>query len=271
MTDSTDHSHSRLASQDMGLNDKVALLESIGRKDLIDIFKGYSRKRVAKPKAAPLDQRISVSVSSIERIDLTNTMKELMTNGSAQSVSAYIRSKAIQTIDLQEWKDIALKELARLKKTEESKKELKSARLDIISSIEGADVDGDELYALERKLIDIDSQLKLLIAQPAKRSSRLNGRMTMKEAEIVRWRSQRLCLTVSDYLRMMLFDWAPAGVSDAHLSKESRERFYVSIVDVCDNGWGSPGKSYSCSQCVRYVEEIDKLKAETERLRAMLR
>lgn len=256
----------RLASQDMNLDEKVALLESIGRKDLIDVFKGYTQKKVSKPKAAPIDQRVAISVTSLERIELTNTMKELMSSGNKQSVSAYIRSKAIQTIDLQEWRQAAIDQLSKLKNIEESKKELKKQRSELIRIIEGQDLDDDDLYMKEKQLIDIDNDLKLLVGQSTKRSSRLNGRMTMREAEVVRWRSQRLCLSVSDYLRMMLFDFKPGGLGDCHLSKEARERFYVSIIDVCDNGWGTPENSYNCSQCLHYVDEIGKLKARIKQL-----
>lgn len=260
-------SENRLASQDMNLHDKISLLESIGRRDLIEIFQGYEQKRkLAQPKPAPIDQRVAISVTPLERVQLTNTLKELVSEKSKQSVSSYIRSKAIQTIDLQGWREIAVQQLDKLKEIENNKKLLKKQREELISLLESKNLDDDDFYLKEKQLVEIDNDLKLLIAQQSNRSNRLNGRMTMKEAEIVRWRSQRLCLSVSDYLRIMLFDFTPASMGDAHLSKEARERFYVSIIDVCDNGWGSPKNVYECSQCIRYVEKIHELENHIKQL-----
>ena len=66
---------------------------------------------------------------------------------------------------------------------------------------------------------------------------------------------------------MMIFGLEPNSTADAHMSLDAKRRFYVSIIEVANNGWGNPPAIYECSQCVNYMDEIRKLRAENEQLR----
>lgn len=259
------------SGENMTLTEKYEFLNSLGRPDLVDIFKDYKSKKVrSKPKTAPLDQRVAISVTPMERIHLTKELKEIERKSGQISISQYIRNKATRQIDLQEWREIAEKELDNLQELEKDEKSLRKQRVDLIKEIETTEIEDDELFFKEKEIIDIDSKLNKLIAKGERRSNRLNGRMTMQEAELVRWRSEQLFLTVSDYLRIILFDLTPASIGDAHLGLDARKRFYASIIRVAIEGWGAPTTVYECSQCAHYVEEIKVLEDRVRQLETFI-
>lgn len=261
----------RTSGENMTLEEKYEFLNSLGRPDLVAIFKDYKTKKVrSKPKAAPLDQRVAISVTPLERVRLTKELKEIEQKSGKISISQYIRNKATRQIDLQEWREIAEKELDNLEKLEKDEPKLRKKRIEIIKEIETTDIDEDELFFKEKEIVDIDSKLNKLIAKGERRSNRLNGRMTMAEAELVRWRAEQLFLTVSDYLRIMLFDLTPASIADSHLSLDARKRFYASIIRVSIEGWGSPPTVYECSQCAHYAEEIQVLQDRVKQLETFI-
>ena len=100
------------------------------------------------------------------------------------------------------------------------------------------------------------------------RKYRLTGRVTTNEVNTIRWRAARLSLTVSDYMRFLLFDYMPFSGEDGHLSTDSRKKFYISIIDVARNGWGEPPQVEDCHDCARYKEEISKLNEVIRNLRS---
>lgn len=100
-----------------------------------------------------------------------------------------------------------------------------------------------------------------------RRSSRMSGRLTFNEANLIRWRAGRLTITVADYMRFLIFGYLPFSENDRHLSIDSRRRFYVAILDVIQNGWGNPPKVEECPNCARYTHENQQLREKLERLR----
>lgn len=263
------HSHDgfQTAGESMTVNDKLEVLKNLGREDLIDIFKEWKpRKSAAKKRGAPLDQRVSITVTDVERQSLDKELKAVKNSGVAVSMSQFIRNRAIGSIDINGWRDIALETFGKLENIVERQVEYRSRRKQLIEIIEDeTDQEAVVVYEIEKKRIEND--LALIVAQNERRKNRLSGRMSMIESETIKWRAERLCISTSDYLRMMIFDLQPNSTGDAHMSLDAKRRFYTSIIDVAKNGWGEPPKIYNCSQCENYMDTIRKLKEEIRQLR----
>ena len=277
----TAHQHSDSSDQEMkkkyvvgleqaSVDEKLNILEVMGRPELIDIFKGWApRVSNRKKRGAPLDQRVSITVTTQERVTLDQELKSLTKEGEKISMSQFIRNRALGTVDINGWKDIADKALKEIEEVAKNQKQLRAEKLNILSMIdEEEDDDVASVYSIQ--VADIDRRLGKIVAQNEKRNNRLSGRMSMAEAETIKWRAQRLCVSSSDYLRMMIFALEPDSNADSHMSLDAKRRFYISILDVAKNGWGTPPSVYECSQCVNYMDEIRRLKEENEQLRLLL-
>lgn len=277
----TAHQHSDSSDQEMkkkyvvgleqaSVDEKLNILEEMGRPELIDIFKGWApRVSNRKKRGAPLDQRVSITVTTQERVTLDQELKSLTKEGEKISMSQFIRNRALGTVDINGWKDIADKALKEIEEVAKNQKQLRAEKLNILSMIdEEEDDDVASVYSIQ--VADIDRRLSKIVAQNEKRNNRLSGRMSMAEAETIKWRAQRLCVSSSDYLRMMIFALEPDSNADSHMSLDAKRRFYISILDVAKNGWGTPPSVYECSQCVNYMDEIRRLKEENEQLRLLL-
>lgn len=277
----TAHQHSDSSDQEIkkkyvvglekaSVDEKLNILEEMGRPELIDIFKGWApRVSNRKKRGAPLDQRVSITVTTQERVALDQELKSLTKEGEKISMSQFIRNRALGTVDINGWKDIADKALKEIEEVAKNQKQLRAEKLNILSMIdEEEDDDVASVYSIQ--VADIDRRLGKIVAQNEKRNNRLSGRMSMAEAETIKWRAQRLCVSSSDYLRMMIFALEPDSNADSHMSLDAKRRFYISILDVAKNGWGTPPSVYECSQCVNYMDEIRRLKEENEQLRLLL-
>lgn len=260
----------QIATETMSVDDKLKVLEELGKTELIDLFRDWKPRRSNKSKkGAPLDQRITITVTDQERFSLDKELKNLKSIGERISMSQFIRNRALGTVDINGWREIADKALKELDDTEKNKTQLEKTRVDLGVLIdEEDDPDQADLYGVE--IDKISRRLSKLVAHNEKRNNRLSGRMSMPESETVKWRAQRLCISSSDYLRMMIFGLVPDSSADAHMSLDAKKRFYISIIDVSINGWGTPPTVYECSQCVNYMDEIRRLRDENDQLRAFV-
>lgn len=258
----------KVASENMTRSEKEAFLKEIGREDLSGIFEGWTPKRSSKKKPVPLDQRTSIPVGIEERVLLDMEVKRLREAnlGTQFSMGSYIRSKAIGSLDIEHWRSIALEELKAIDDILENKSLLKKEEARLRERIDNS-YDEEDAFVLMSRLKEIESKLDVLKSKPVSRKFRLSGRMSVAEMETVKWRAQRLCLTVSDYLRRMIFDLSPGREEDAHLTLDGKRRFYISILDVAKNGWGSPPEIYECKQCSLYIDEIGALRKELNNLK----
>jgi len=255
-----------VVSESMGINEKLAILEKMGREDLIDIFKEWKPKQtLKKKKAAPLDQKVSITVTDSERVILDNELKAIKASGEKVTMSTFIRNRAIGSVDIQGWKEIAEKAIVEIEDIASNKKELREQKNNLMVSLDEEE-DDERIDYLQQEIYKINEKLRKIISQNEKRNNRLSGRMSMQESEIIKWRAQRLCLSSSDYLRMMIFNLEPNTKADAHLSLDAKRRFYISIIDVANNGWGEPNTIYECSQCANYLDEIDRLQDRIKQL-----
>lgn len=257
-----------VATESMTVNDKLKVLNEMGKPELIDLFKDW-KPRVSnkKKRGAPLDQRVSITVTAQERTSLDNELKTIKKLGEKISMSQFIRNKALGSVDINGWKDKAEKALKEIEEIEENEKDLKSRKLALTGLIDEED-DEDASVMYLKEINDINAKLSKIVAQGVQRNNRLSGRMSMAESETVKWRAQRLCISSSDFLRFVIFSLEPDSPADAHLSLEAKKRFYISIIEVAQNGWGSPPEIYECAQCQNYIEEIRRLRSEIEQLRS---
>ena len=256
-----------VATEVMSVDDKLKVLEELGYNEMIDLFKDW-KPRVSnwKRRGAPLDQRVSITVTTQERVSLDQELKAVKAAGEKITMSQFIRNRALGTVDINGWREIAEKTLKEIENTVKNQSFLRQSKLELAVLMDEED-DADEVALYANRIAEINAQLNRLVAQNEKRNNRLSGRMSMPEAETVKWRAQRLCISSSDYLRMMIFGLEPNSTADAHMSLDAKRRFYVSIIEVANNGWGTPPAIYECSQCVNYMDEIRKLRAENEQLR----
>lgn len=256
-------------SESVTVSEKLQILEEIGKPELIALFKDWKPRPSKKKRGAPLDQRVAITVTTNEKVFLDNELKSIKSSGEKITASQFIRNRALGSVDIERWREIATNALEELDEIDNSQMELRHRKRQLANLIEETDDPEDEgMY--EKEISGINSKLAKLVARSEKRSNRLSGRMSMAEAETVKWRAQRLCVSSSDYLRMMIFTLEPNSTADAHMSIDSRRRFYVSILDVAQNGWGSPPTIFECSQCSNYLEEIEKLRDRVKQLESFV-
>lgn len=255
-----------VATESMTVEDKLKILDDLGRPELKELFKGWKPRQARhRRKGAPLDQRVAITVTDREKFSLDKEMQEIKAAGEKITTSQFIRNRALGTLDIAEWDTTARAALERLETINENQNDLrKRKRVLAILLEEVTDSEDEAMYEIE--VTKINRDLDSIVAQSSSRKNRLSGRMSMAEAETVRWRAQRLCLSSSDYLRMVIFNLAPDTNADAHMSLDARKRFYVSIMDVASNGWGNPPNIYECSQCTNYVDEISRLQDRVRQL-----
>lgn len=260
------------AGEALSVDQKLKILERRGQTDLIEIFKDWKPRTAARRrKGAPLDQRVSIALSAGERAILDGEVRAIKATGQSTTLGALIRSRAMGTPNMADWREIAEKALDELDGLSKGQKDLKNRKKMIeVALEEGEDHDDAEQVAImERELVDLMKKLDKLVSKTGdKRGVRLQGRMTYAEAEKVKFRAQRLCLSTTDYLRMLIFDQTPNSAADQHLNLDARRRFYVSIIDVADNNWGNPPGVFNCSQCESYADEISRLQEQVKQLQA---
>lgn len=262
-----DHERFKTAGEFMSVGDKLKILEERGRSDLIEIFKDWKpRVNPRKRTGAPLDQRVSLTITPTEKQLLENEVRAVKETGSSTSLGNIIRSRAMANLNVQDWVTIADESLTELNELVENQAEIRKRQKAIEADIENSQDDPEQLAIYDRELYEIQQKLGKLKARPAKRSVRLQGRVTYQEAEAIKWRAFRLGLATNDYLRIMVFGLEPNGSADSHLSVDARRRFWISILDVAKNSWGNPPGAFQCSQCESYAEEITQLQTRIKQL-----
>lgn len=259
-----------VAGDSMTVKDKLEVLEELGRKDLVELFKDWKpRTSNRKKRGAPLDQRISITVTTSERIALDEELKSVKAAGEKITMSQFIRNRALGSVDINGWRAIAADAFSELENTAKNQVEIRKRKRVLAGLIEEED-DSEQIALLEQEIGAIDKKLEKIVAQNEKRNNRLSGRMSMAESETIKWRAQQLCVSSSDYLRMMIFGLEPDSSADSHMSLDAKRRFYISIMKVANEGWGEPPTIYQCSQCENYMDEIMRLRDEVAQLRTFV-
>lgn len=247
------------------------IIKNLGQQDLLEIFDDYkpSYKPITRKKS-PLDQQISLGISSKEREKIGDEIKSIKSSGESVTISSLVRSRAVGTIDLEEWKEHAEKGLRELNSLKWDKVELEKQLRQFHLQFDEMDDDDDETrYVLNKNIYRHEAMLEELARPTIRRSARMSGRVTFNEANLIRWRAGRLTITVADYMRFIIFGYLPFSENDRHLSIKARRRFYVAIIDVVRNGWGEAEEIEDCPNCARYAHENKELRTKLERLRKL--
>ncbi len=248
------------------------ILKDLGQEELLKIFDDYkpTYKPFVSVKKNPLDQQISLGISKAERKKINEEIQAIKKTGEKITISALVRSRAVGSIDIGAWREraeIGLKELNSLKWNKSAIE--KNLRQEYVKLDELEDDDDESEIVINNKVKTYEAMLKELNRPTIRRSSRMSGRVTFNEANLIRWRAGRLTITVADYMRFLIFGYLPFTENDRHLSIKARRRFYVAIIDIAENGWGNPPKINECPNCARYMEENMELKSKIDRLRRL--
>ena len=255
------------------LENKQSILASLGQENLMKLFQNQPKFKPIEPKKIALDQQIAITLSENEKQKLIQDRERIRELGKLPSISSYIRKKILLQLDIEQWREFAEQGLKNLDNSDFESKTLQKQKIRLINSIDQlddivkSDIDTEEIDRLKKELEEIENRLMLLKStKQEKRIYRLSGNITFNEANFVRWRAARLSLTLADYIRFILFDYQPT-INDNHMSVESRKRFYVSILEVAQNGWGNPPVVNECPNCARYLDDIKKLQEQIEYLK----
>ena len=255
------------------LENKQNILASLGQENLMKLFQNQPKFKPIEPKKIALDQQIAITLSENEKQKLIQDRERIRELGKLPSISSYIRKKILLQLDIEQWREFAEQGLKNLDNSDTESKTLQKQKIRLINSIDQlddivkSDIDTEEIDRLKKELEEIENRLMLLKStKQEKRIYRLSGNITFNEANFVRWRAARLSLSLADYIRFILFDYQPT-IDDNHMSVDARKRFYISILDVCDNGWGKPPVVNECPNCARYLDDIKKLQEQIEYLK----
>lgn len=255
------------------LENKQSILAGLGQENLMKLFQNQPKFKPIEPKKIALDQQIAITLSESEKQRLIQDRERIRELGKLPSISSYIRKKILLQLDIEQWREFAEQGLKNLDNSDTESKTLQKQKIRLINSIDQlddivkSDIDTEEIDRLKKELEEIENRLMLLKStKQEKRIYRLSGNITFNEANFVRWRAARLSLSLADYIRFILFDYQPT-IDDNHMSVESRKRFYVSILEVAQNGWGNPPVVNECPNCARYLDDIKKLQEQIEYLK----
>lgn len=258
------------------LENKRNILACIGQQNLINLFQNQPKFKPVEPKKLALDQQVAITLSENEKERLINDRDKIQELGKLPSISSYIRKKIVLPLDIEEWRAFAEQGLKDLNNSDTESKSLSKQKLKLINAIDlldditNVDKDTQEVEKLKQELQQVEERLSLLKStKQEKRIYKLTGNITFNEANFVRWRAARLSIPVADFIRFTLFDYQPT-IDDNHMSVDARKRFYISILDVCDNGWGKPPVVNECPNCARYLADIKRLQQQIEYLQTEL-
>lgn len=258
------------------LENKRNILAGIGQQNLINLFQNQPKFKPVEPKKLALDQQVAITLSENEKERLINDRDKIQELGKLPSISSYIRKKIVLPLDIEEWRVLAEQGLKDLNNSDTESKSLSKQKLKLINAIDlldditNVDKDTQEVEKLKQELQQVEERLSLLKStKQEKRIYKLTGNITFNEANFVRWRAARLSIPVADFIRFTLFDYQPT-IDDNHMSVDARKRFYISILDVCDNGWGKPPVVNECPNCARYLADIKRLQQQIEYLQKEL-
>lgn len=258
------------------LENKRNILAGIGQQNLINLFQNQPKFKPVEPKKLALDQQVAITLSENEKERLINDRDKIQELGKLPSISSYIRKKIVLPLDIEEWRAFAEQGLKDLNNSDTESKSLSKQKLKLINAIDlldditNVDKDTQEVEKLKQELQQVEERLSLLKStKQEKRIYKLTGNITFNEANFVRWRAARLSIPVADFIRFTLFDYQPT-IDDNHMSVDARKRFYISILDVCDNGWGKPPVVNECPNCARYLADIKRLQQQIEYLQKEL-
>lgn len=257
----------------MSYKERIEIMEKFGQKELMKIFDGYKPNyKPIKQKKSPLDQQISLGISKEEKRKIASEMKAIKTSGEKITISSLVRSRAVGDIDSAAWREQAEKGLKELNSIKWDKNEIEKKMRRIYAEYDEMEEEDDETaVVLNKKLEELKNMKNELDRPTIRRSSRMSGRVTFNEANLIRWRAGRLTITVADYMRFLIFGYLPFSEDDRHLSITARRRFYVAVIDVAKNGWGDPPVVEECPNCARYAHENQELRTKLERVKNMSR
>lgn len=204
------------------------------------------------PKPQPVDQRITATVTTQERVKADLEMRSIQTGtGGKPTVAELVRSRATASIDLIDWGTHAHRALQKIASYQQVASRLHTQLITARTEMRRAQRLSDEQgYLAAKALYDESRDEALALTQkPVRRTARLVTRLSYEDRELIAFRSNQLGITISDYVRLLVYGYNP-GDSDWHMSEKARIAFYHNIIRLAQNG-GFPiqEKRYACPRC----------------------
>lgn len=255
------------------LKEKEEILKGLHQEDLLNLFKKEYKpvyKHVNQRKI-PLDQQISITIDKDEKAMIQGELKAIAQIGPAISLSAFIRNRTVLDVDIADWKNCALLGLKEFADGEWDSKIINRKKAKYVKLLDDVEDDSEDAYFYKKHIERYNEKLEILKRKISKRSFRINSRVSYTEANLIRWRAARLNIPIADYMRFALFGYTPFSDADSHFSVDARKRFYISILDVAKNGWGSPPETIDDPNIARYIDEIKTLKEKIRRYETFIK
>lgn len=198
---------------------------------------------------SPLDQRVTITVTAQERAQASLEASQIE---GGSSLAELIRRRATSTIDLLAWKKDATEALELIdhqsRQRDLLRRQVSQANREIERLIVHRASDHD-IAAMKSIRDDARAEYLAMGRDESKRSERLIGRLTYEDREQALWEASCFGLTLSDYLRMKVFNLSP-GQRDKHLSPLTRRRFYERVIQVSRDGLPpQPRRAGCCASC----------------------
>jgi hypothetical protein len=205
-------------------------------------------KKVGRPRLLePLDQKVSITVTSREK---ALAMME-MQRSSFSSIADFVRQRSLASLDIVAWKEAAETTLVKM---QAAKDETVSLTIQLTHLRRQRDQakrknDYDMIVVCDKMIADLEKDVAPLVKDTReKRTDRLIGRFSFANREDLAWKAEKLHLSLSDFVRMQVFDYLP-GRSDQHMSEKSRKEFYEAVAHVAAEGWGARPSLEICKHC----------------------
>lgn len=251
----------------ISLKEKEKLLKALHQEDLLELFKTGFKPNYKKiePKQTVLDQQISITINAVERDIIKAELNAIAKIGDKISLSNFIRNRTSSLVDIEDWATVAKNTLVEYSSSDWDLKHLEKEKRKYIRLIDEEEENSEDFIIYNKKLKELDDKIAQIKRKTTQRKFRISTRVTYSEANVIRWRAARLSLSVADYMRMSLFGYLPNSEGDQHLTMPARKRFYVSVLDVQQNGWGDVPTINECPHCARYQKENALLKDKLKR------
>lgn len=239
---------------------KKAILKDLGYTDIVSEFQ--NRFKDYKPVTHVLDQRVALTLSEKEKKDLMNQIMYLRSKNQKTNVSGFIRNNVLESPDIIDWADKAKQQLLFYK--ENTLKDLKLEKNKLLAQLDDAE-DDESTFFLEKSIKEIDKKINKFKKKKSDRKYMISFLLTFDEARLIKWRAYRFNMTISDYVRYLVFGYCPGDETDLYMAKQTREQFYLSTLEVKKNGIGEPPEIKQCNNCGKYIEKIKELESIIKR------
>lgn len=224
-------------------------LRRIGRDQLYRELVGDGFAKDWERPKDPFNPDIPIAINAEEKAFLSADLKQAKKQDPRASLRSIALPRMLAVPDIGEWMEAITGKLEELEDTvareEEIREEAKRIEVFLAKRLKK-----EERTIYQQDLFDLERRLAKLTKVDAHRTLRLASKVSPGERAALSYRAHQLHLTLSDYLRRMIFGYLPGGPEDNHLTLKQKRHFYISIELIFENGWKEPpGFEGMCPNC----------------------